>query len=105
MVTTIAGTIGYVLILLTVGTSAYGVWIRREIRRLDVVALVLLLVLQPFFEKLGTVGVALLLAEPYVLLRLVHQFRDVPKSLRIFAAAAVPGGAMAFALWSSAHPE
>jgi len=99
MVTAIASTIGYALILLTVGTSAYGVWIRREIRRLDVVALVCLLVLQPFFERLGSVGVALLLAEPYVLLRLVHQFRDVPRSLRIIAPAAIPAGAVAFALW------
>jgi len=105
MVTAIASTIGYALILLTVGTSAYGVWIRREIRRLDVVALVCLLVLQPFFDRLGSVGVALLLAEPYVLLRLVHQFRDVPRSLRIIAPAAIPFGAVAFALWFSAHPD
>jgi PAS domain S-box-containing protein len=100
MVSAITYAVGYILILLTAASSAFAVWRRRETHRLDILALVALLLFRPFHEALGPVGRLLVLATPYVLLRLVHHFREVPYLLRAGALVAIPVGTIFHVGWA-----
>jgi PAS domain S-box-containing protein len=103
MVSTIASALGYALILLTAATSAYAIWRRGETHRLDILALVGLLLAKRLYETIGAVGIGLLLAEPYVLLRLVGHFREVPAIIRRTSLAAIGIATVAFTLWPEPH--
>ena len=96
--------VAYALIVLTAATSLQALWRRREMHRLDILALVSLLVLMPLREQLGSAGFALPLAVPYVLLRLVQHFRNVPGALRHLAVAMIPTGALVLGLTPPPRP-
>src|SRR5262245_6665887 len=91
--------IGYLLILLTAASSMPAAWRRRETYRLDILALVTLLAIAPLRFQLGALGIGLLLAQPYVLLRLIHHFRDVPAAVRRGAVAAIALGTAVYIFW------
>src|SRR5688500_9091782 len=99
MVSTITYAVGYFLILLTAGSAASAALKRRETHRLDILALVALITLKPFYQQLGPVGTLLVLAVPYVLLRLVHHFREVSLALTTAALAVIPVGTATFMIW------
>jgi PAS domain S-box-containing protein len=85
------------LILLTAASAANAVLRRRDTHRLNILAFVTALALvqairRPAHHLLWIVGTGLLLAQPYLLLRLARHFRDVPAVvLRTALAAAVVG--------------
>ena len=81
--------IGYALILLTAASSTLAAWRRRETYRLDILALVALLTINPLRHQFGVLGIGLLLAQPFLLLRLINHFRDVPMLLRRSAVVAI----------------
>jgi len=98
MINGLVYSVGYVLIVLTAATSLHAVWRRRELHRLDILALMVLLLLMPLRDQLGALGISLQLAIPYVLLRLVGHFRHVPRLLRQLTFLVIPLGVLAFAL-------
>jgi hypothetical protein len=85
------------LILLTAASAANAVWRRRDTHRLDILAFVAALavadaITRPAHRVLWTMGTGLWLAQPYLLLRLVRHFRDVPAVvLRTALAVAIVG--------------
>jgi PAS domain S-box-containing protein len=93
----IAGYLSDALILLTAASAANAVWRRRDTHRLNILAFVAALAVaeairRPAYHLLWTVGTGLLLAQPYLLLRLARHFRDVPAVvLRSALVAAVAG--------------
>jgi PAS domain S-box-containing protein len=71
------------LIFLTAASAVNAVWRRRDTHRLDILAFVAALaaadaITRPAHHALWTVGTGLLLAQPYLLLRLARHFREVP---------------------------
>lgn len=70
------------LILLTAASALNAVWRRRDTHRLSILAFVTAVAVaeairRPAYPLLWTVGTGLLLAQPYLLLRLARHFRDV----------------------------
>jgi len=90
---------GYALLILTVAVSAFAVWRRRELHRINVLFVVGSLILVPLLGGRSTflwiARLTLLLAQPYFLIRLVTHFREVPRSLYTTAVAAIPFGTLA----------
>ncbi|HEX7778737.1 MAG TPA: hypothetical protein VF424_05840, partial [Vicinamibacterales bacterium] len=93
---TIAYYVGYLLLVLTAVSSVRAAWRYRDAHHLNILAFVLALVLLPQLQLIPTVHAALLLIQPYFLLRLVEHFRDVPRLLSMGALVAVAVG-VAFA--------
>jgi len=105
---------GYALIVFTAISALNNAWKRRDAHRLNILFVVLTLAVLPRLRGRGPVlddiGVALLLALPYFLLRLVHHFRDVSAALLAGTLAVVLVGAGLYAaapasrspLWYSA---
>jgi PAS domain S-box-containing protein len=102
MVTILVG-VAYILLLLTVWTSTYEAWRRRETRRLDILFVVGSLVLVNLLRhgpsgsvrgNLWVAGSLLLATQPFLLLRLVRHFRDVPVWLHSATVAAIGIGAI-----------
>ena len=95
--------IGYALLLLTAVVSAQAVWRRRELHRINVLLVVGSLVLTPLLGGRSLVvwaaQMSLYLGQPYLLIRLVRQFRDVPSLLYGAVIAAIPVGTLALVLW------
>ncbi len=85
--------VGFVLILLTAVTAWRAAWTRRDPRHLDILFLVSAFALGPFSNhfgpRLSIFTTALYFAQPYLLLRLVRHFHDVPLGLRLSAAGLV----------------
>src|SRR5262245_7107481 len=79
-----------VLLVLTIWKSIRQAWSERQPRHLDIVLVVLVPLVQ-FLSGAGPLGrfgnwfwafgVALVIAQPYLLLRLVRRFREVPRSI------------------------
>jgi PAS domain S-box-containing protein len=95
--------ISYALILLTGVSAAHAVWRHRRFHRLDPLWLALLLALSRFRQPLGAVGMGVVLAVPYVLLRLVGHFRNISRALQWAALLAVAVGIVAFAQLGARH--
>jgi PAS domain S-box-containing protein len=95
----------YLLILLSAGNSLLAVWRRRETHRLDILALIALILLGPFRQGFGAFGIGLLLAQPYVLFRLIDHFFEVPALLMRSALAAIAAGIVAFAVSPAPYPR
>jgi len=89
--------LGDALILLTAASAGNAVSRRRDTHRLDILAFVAALavadaITRPAHRVLWTIGTGLWLAQPYLLLRLVRHFRDVPAVvLRTALAIAIVG--------------
>jgi hypothetical protein len=79
MVESLAYNVGYLLIVLTAITATNAAWRHGERHRRDILLLLGLLVFANFRDAigLGRLGIAVVLAEPYALLRLVRHFRKV----------------------------
>ena len=100
---------GYALIVFTAISALNDAWRRRDAHRLNILFVVLTLALLPRLRGRGPVlddiGVGLLLALPYLLLRLVRHFRDVSAALLNGSLAVAAAGAALYAAapaWSSA---
>jgi PAS domain S-box-containing protein len=89
---TFAYYVGYLLLLLTAVSSVRAAWRYRDAHHFNILAFVLAQVLLPQLQLIPTVHAALLLIQPYLLLRLVEHFRDVPRPLTMGALAAVAVG-------------
>jgi len=101
----LAATLGDVLLLLTAASALNAVWRRRDTHRLSILAFVTAVAVaqairRPAHPLLWTVGTGLLLAQPYLLLRLARHFREVSA---IVVRAAL-GGAVVGMLAVSAQP-
>ena len=104
---------GAALIVITALSALHAVWRRRETHRLNILFLVASLAILRVMPSrpglLESIRVALFAAQPYLLLRLVRHFRDVPPALQHGALALVAGGLFAtlnapasgVSLWSS----
>jgi PAS domain S-box-containing protein len=91
---TVAYYVAYVLLVLTAVSSARSASRYRDAHHLNILALVLSHVLIPQVQRFPVLHTALLLIQPYLLLRLVELFRDVPVLLRTSAIAAAGVGAV-----------
>jgi PAS domain S-box-containing protein len=99
--------LSYLLLLVTAGSWTYAAWRHRDSLRFDVLIVVWSLVLLPLLG--GRVGsfrwliqIALTLAQPYFLLRLVRHVRAVPLLLWIGAVSAIGVGTAAIVVAPSA---
>ena len=89
---TLAYYVGYVLLLLTAVGSLRAAWRYRDAHHLNILAFVLSHVLLPHLQLIPPVHAALLLMQPYLLLRLVGHFRDVPRLVTTGALVAIAVG-------------
>ena len=89
---TIAYYVGYLLLLLTAVSSMRAAWRYRDAHHLNILGFVLAQVLLPQFQLIPTIHAALLLLQPYFLLRLVEQFRNVPRLVSTAALIAIAVG-------------
>ncbi len=100
---------GYGLLFITVVTSAYALWRRRDLQRIDILVLVASQMTSAFLGRTTTyflVARALLqLAQPFFLLRLVRHFRDVPRMLLTTVVALIPIGVAAVVAWRPVRPN
>ena len=92
---------GYLLLLLTAISSARAAWRYRDAHHFIILGFVISHVLLPRSQTFRPLHVAVLFAQPYLLLRLVEQFRDVPRVSRLV----VVGGIAAAILASVVEPE
>jgi PAS domain S-box-containing protein len=95
----------YVLLLWTIWSSIRVAWRQRQSRHLDIVFVVAAPV-HVFLIRAATLGslgdvlkFALLVAQPYFLLRLVRRFRDVPRAI-YWTVAAVAIVSLGLGLWA-----
>jgi PAS domain S-box-containing protein len=92
---------GAALIVLTTVSAALAVWRRRDAHRVDILLFVTALALPRYLPDpgaLGSIKLAAFLAQPYLLLRLLRHFRNVP-GLVISAAVVLP--ALSIAVYSA----
>jgi PAS domain S-box-containing protein len=92
---TVAYYLAYLLLLLTAVSSAQAAWRYRDAHHLNILGVVISHVILPSVQRFPPIHSALLLLQPYFLLRLVEQFRDVPRALRVMAISAVGAGVVA----------
>src|SRR3990172_1206317 len=96
--------VGYLLLILTLGSSAYAVWRLRQRHRLDILFFISVLALVHFVRRPGghfaLAGWVLLLTLPYALCRLVQHFRDLPKAIFALVKVMAVAGPLAYVLRS-----
>ncbi len=84
----------YALLFLTIVTSAYAVWRRHDLHRLNILIVLAALFAGAFTDRRGIwfliARVLLVVAQPYFLLRLVWHFREVPRWLMATVLLAMP---------------
>jgi PAS domain S-box-containing protein len=108
-VAALAYPLAFALLLLTTVLSARAAWRYRDARRLDILLAMVTLAIAPAVRGphvvvLRAAGTALTLAVPYLLLRLVQHFRDVPVALRVGAMAVALMAFPAALIWPHADP-
>ncbi|HKV99539.1 MAG TPA: ATP-binding protein [Vicinamibacterales bacterium] len=95
--------VGYGLLFVTVVSSAYAVWRRRELHRIDILVVVATLMIGAFAGGRGLflwfVRASLLLSQPYFLLRLVRHFREVPRWLLTIVVLIIPSLTLVLVVW------
>src|SRR5215471_4761569 len=100
---------GYGLLFVTVVKSAFAVWRRRDLQRIDILVVVASELTSAFLGRTTPYFVvaraARLLAQPYFLLRLVRHFRDVPRILIAATVVLIPVGAAALIIWRPMRPN
>ena len=90
--TSVAYYVAYLLLVLTAVSSAQAAWRYRDAHHLNILLVVISHVLVAPGQRYLPVWVALLLVQPYFLLRLVEHFRDVPAPVRATALVAIAIG-------------
>ena len=93
--TSVAYYVAYLLMVLTAVSSAQAAWRYRDAHHLNILLVVISHVLVAPGQRYLPVWVALLLVQPYFLLRLVEHFRDVPAPVRTTALVAIAIGVAA----------
>src|SRR5260221_6459500 len=99
MVEWLAYDVGYLLIVITAITATDAAWRHGEKHRRDILLLVGKVVFANFRNAvgLGRFSIAVILAEPYALLRLVRDFRKVPAAVLYGALAIAALGTILYA--------
>jgi PAS domain S-box-containing protein len=85
---TVAQTLGIALLAITATGAAYAAWRQRDPHRLNILGVVLVTLTSQLPSGFGVppaVGLALFLAQPFFLLRLVGLFREVRPGVRYLA--------------------
>ena len=101
---------GYGLLFITVVTSAYALWRRRDLHRIDILVVVASLTISAFLGRTTSFFLVaralLLLSQPFFLLRLVRHFRDLPRMLLAVSGRAHPDrGALVMIVWRPVRPN
>ena len=100
---------GYGLLFITVVTSAYALWRRRDLQRIDILVVVASQMISAFLGRTTTYFLVaralLLLSQPFFLLRLVRHFRDLPRMLLATVVALIPIGVAVMIVWRPVPTE
>jgi PAS domain S-box-containing protein len=102
---------GYALILSTLFSALVGLVRRRDTNRLLIAAVVGTIAVIPLLRRPGApaatqfLGNVLLWGLPYLLLRLVGQFRDVPRLVVALAIGLIVGGSVSWLVWPVPGPS
>jgi|SRR5579862_1612151 len=101
---------GYLFLLLTARRAILSAWRQRDYQHLNVLYIVISLVWVSIFKGqpgsvLWTVHVILYLVQPYLAIRLIQLFREVPAVVERGAIGASIAGAIAVLGWPGSRPE